>query len=97
MAATLEQDASLAADPTFRLRVQSAIVRRVHTLLAGNLSSDQLSLARAILYDPPAYAATLAYGCVTESAINARNGVQTAVTDAEVIAAVNAVVARYVR
>jgi hypothetical protein len=97
MAATLAQDASLAADATFRLRVQSALVRRVHTLLAGNLSSDQLSLARAILYDPPAYAATIAYGCVTEPAINARDGVQTAVTDPEIANAVNAVVVRYVR
>jgi len=97
VAATLAQDASLAADPTFRLRVQSALVRRVHTLLAGNLSSDQLSLARAILYDPPAYAATIAYGCVTEAAINARDGVQTAVTDPEIANAVNAVVVRYVR
>lgn len=97
MAATLAQDASLAADATFRLRVQSALVRRVHALLAGNLSSDQLVLARAILYDPPGYAEKIAYGAVTEAAIVARDGVQTAVTDTEIANAVNAVVVRYVR
>lgn len=98
MAATLAQDAQLAADATFKARVQSAIMRRLMTLLATptSLTSDQLALARKMIYDPPTYAADIAYGIVTDSAINARDGVVGSVTDAEITAAVTALLARYV-
>jgi hypothetical protein len=62
----------------------------------ATLTSDQLALARKIVYDPPTYAVDIAYGVVTEAAIIARDGAQANVTDAEIIAAVNAVLARYV-
>lgn len=99
MAATLAQDASLAADATFKLRVQAAMMRRLMTLLAtpASLTSDQLALARQMIYDPATYGAVIASGIVTDSAINARDGVVGAVTDAEITTATNALLARYVR
>jgi hypothetical protein len=97
MAATLAQSHALAINATFINRVQAAMLRRAMTLLNTTLTSDQLTLGRSILYDPAAYAADIAQGVVTETAIIARDGVETAVTDTEVINAVNAVLARYVR
>jgi hypothetical protein len=98
MAATLAQDMTLAADAAFRSRVQAAVMRRLMTLLAaGGLTSDQLALARAMIYDPVTYGVVIAYGAVTDSAINARDGVQTNVLDTEITSAVNAILAMYVR
>jgi hypothetical protein len=99
MAATLAQDASLAADATFKLRVQAAVMRRLMTLLAtpANLTSDQLALARQMIYDPVTFAGVVTYGIVTDSAINARDGAQAGVLDTEITAAVSALIARYVR
>lgn len=99
MAATLAQDAALAANATFISRVRAALMRRLMTLLAtpANLTSDQLALARQMVYDPDTYAPIIAQGCVTEAAIIARDGAEASVTDAEIIAAVLAVVVKYVR
>ena len=97
MAATLAQSHALAINATFVSRVQAAMLRRVMTLTGGALTSDQLALARSILYDPESYAADIAHGVVTEAAIIARDGAEATVTDAEVVAAVNVVLPRYVR
>lgn len=98
MAATLAQNAALALDATFRSRVKDAMMRRLMTLLTtpGNLTSDQLALARKMVYDPVPHADIIAHGVVTESAIIARDGAQAAVTDAEITASVTAILARYV-
>lgn len=74
------------------------MMRRLMALLAtpANLTSDQLALARKMVYSPTEHADTITHGVVTESAIIARDGVQTNVTDAEITAAVNAVIVRYV-
>jgi hypothetical protein len=97
MVATLAQDNSLALDATFKARVEGAMMRSLMSLLAaGNMTSDQLALARKMVYDPATYAAIVAKGVVTETAVKARDGVQTAVTDTEIANAVSAVLARYV-
>jgi hypothetical protein len=99
VAGAVAQDMALAADATFRSRVQAAVMRRLMTLLAtpANLTSDQLALARQMIYDPVSYGTVIAYGIVTDSAINARDGVVGNVLDTEITAAVNALIARYVR
>lgn len=99
MAATLAQSDALATNAIFIGRVKAALVRRLMTLLAtpASLTSDQLALARQMIYDPATYAPIIAAGCVTETAIIARDGAEASVTDAEIVAAVLAVVGRYVR
>ena len=100
MAATLAQDHSLAISPTFVARVEAAIFRTVNQLFAaGTIQADgpNLATARAILYDPDAFAPLIARSVVTETAIGARNGAEANVTDAEIQSAVNVVLSRYVR
>lgn len=99
MAATLAQSAALADNATFIARFRAAMVRRLMTLLAtpASLTSDQLALARQIAYDPEQYAPVVAEGCVAEAAVIARDGAEATVTDAEIVAAVNAVLPRLVR
>lgn len=99
MAATLAQSDALAANATFLGRVRAAMERRLSTLLAtpANLTSDQLALARQMIYDVGQYAPAVASMAVTEAAIIARDGAEAAVTDAEIIAAVNAVLPKLVR
>lgn len=99
MAATLAQDTTLAQDATFKARVQAAMVRYLIGILANqtSLSSGNLALARQMIYDPATFAAQIAYGIATDSAIQARDGVVGSVTDAEIIAAVAALLPRYVR
>ncbi len=100
MAATLTQDHALAISTTFVDKVEAAIFRTINSLFAaGTLTGDSANLAtaRAILYNPAAYAPLIARSVVTESAINAQNGVEANVTDTAIQNAVNAVLARYVR
>jgi hypothetical protein len=98
--ATLEQDHTLAVSATFVSKVEAAVFRRLNSLFAaGTLTGDSgnLATARAILYDPASHAALIARSVVTEAAVAARNGVEANVTDAEISAAVNTVLSRYVR
>lgn len=100
MAATLAQDHTLAVSATFIAAVEAAVFRRINqAFAAGTLVSDSPNLAAAqrILADPAASAALIARSVVTETAVQARNGVEANVTDAEIQAAVNVVLPRYVR
>lgn len=99
MAATLAQSDALASNATFLAAVRAAMERRLATLLTtpASLTSDQLTLARQMVYAVDTYAPAVAALAVTETAIIARDGVVGNVTDAEIIAAVNAVLPRMVR
>ncbi len=100
MAATLAQDHTLATSPTFIAAVEAAVFRRINqAFAAGTLTGDSPNLAAAqrIMADPTTSAALIARSVVTESAVNARNGVEANVTDTEIQNAVNAVLPRYVR
>lgn len=96
---SLAQDYTLATSASFKQAVEMAIMRRLMALLAtpANLSSDQLAVARSVIYDPAPFAALIARAVATEGTIAARNGVEANVTDAEIMAAVNTVIGRFVR
>jgi hypothetical protein len=91
----LTDQATLAADATFKGRVQSAIVAAAIAIYneaqATSGHGQRAAYAKAVLQNPAGYAAVMALGVGTESAVATAAGtppVQAAVTDAQISNAV---------
>lgn len=88
---------TLAADATFKQRVQQAAIKRALAALGATPDSGIRALANRVLDNPDEWASRLAQCIATDTAIAAKAPTQASVTDAEIQAAVNGLLANFVR
>lgn len=95
----LIDQATLAADATFILRVKAAVVKRAAVALGNNPTSDVLTLARRILAAPDEAAGRVVWAIATDTTVAAAAGTpaaQASVTDAQINTAVTALLPLFV-
>src|SRR5882762_3857394 len=89
----LTDQATLAVDATFKNRVQEAIITAAIAICSEAQSTaghgQRAAFARSVLSNPIGYAAVMAMGVATDSAVATAAPLQASVTDAQINNAVS--------